>query len=315
MKNKFLILFICLIPSNTDAFFGKNVYGTYATQITKINPNPRCSAMGDACSSDVYDATSLDINPANLIKIKNISISLSHLKYFEDISLSSIFFAKNIAKNIGTFGFGIKNLNWGSIEKTDEFATNLGKYSPSETMLIAGFSSYISSLTEEEKHRFVFGGTGKVIVSKVDKSATTLSTDIGILFPYMFEERFALSFVLQNIIGNLKIDKETFPVPKIIKISGTIYASRDITITSDIIAPQDSITYLSLGIEWRIKLSKRNAIFLRGGITSKNISELENYSPLSFGFGVKYNNLHLDYSISNMGYLGDVNKISISMNY
>lgn len=315
MINSIFLFFIILTGLDLEAYFSKINHGTFSSNVIKINPNPICTAMGESCASYIPDSSALDINPASLINIKKSSLFISHSLFFEDISMSSIFFAKNLSKNIGSFGFGIKRLNWGSIEKTDEFATPLGNYSPYEMVIEAGFASYLAGLTKEKNQRVVFGGTGKLIINKIEKSATTLSSDIGFIFPHLFENKLIVSFTLQNILGNMKFDKESFSIPKTIKLGSTILISKEFTLNFDIITSQDSIPYISSGFEWNIKLKRQNHLYIRAGLTSKNINDLENFSPFSFGLGFKYWGLSFNYSISNMGYFGNVNKISLTFNY
>ncbi|MCX7642144.1 MAG: PorV/PorQ family protein [Elusimicrobiales bacterium] len=309
------IFIILILHVNIYAYFSKNTHGTYASNIIKINPSPRCQAMAEACSSSINDASSLDINPALIINIKKLSVFASNSIYFEDISMSSFFFAKNLGKNTGTFGFGLKRLSWGEIQKTDEFASSLGNYSPYEMVIEAGFASYLSGLTKQKNKRIVFGGSGKVIINKIENTATTLSSDIGFIFPYLFEDKLVISFVIQNILGNMKLDKESYQIPKVIKIGSTIFLSRELIINTDIISPEDSVSYISSGLELSIRLTRRNYLYLRSGITSKNIGDLKEYSPFSFGIGIKYWNLYFDYSYSQMGYLGNINKFSFHIKY
>ncbi len=313
---KFAILILSITLSlNLHPYFTKNTYGTYSSSILKINPDPACSAMAEACGCDGESPSAMDINPATLINIKKLSLSASKTIYFEGISMDSFFFAKNLGKNTGSFGFGIKKLDWGSIEKTDEFAYSVGSYSPYEMVIEAGFASYLTGITKKKTQRIVFGGTGKLIVNKIDNTASTLSSDIGFIFPYLFEDKLILSLSLQNIIGNMKLDKEAFPIPKTLRIASTVILSKNFKINTDIVAPQDTIAFLSSGFEWAYKITKRNYIYLRAGITTKNLGEMSGYSPLSFGFGIKYWQFYFDYSYSDMGYIGNVNRFSLSVRY
>ncbi|MGC8867778.1 MAG: hypothetical protein ACP5PA_06185, partial [Elusimicrobiales bacterium] len=132
MRKSISTIILIIASQNLYPYFTKNTYGTYSSNILKINPDPRCSAMAEACGCDWENPAMMDINPAVLINVKKLSIFASKTSYFEDISMNSFFFAKNLGKNTGTFGFGFKKLDWGSIEKTDELASSLGSYSPYE---------------------------------------------------------------------------------------------------------------------------------------------------------------------------------------
>lgn len=316
MKNIFLSIYLLSTLSlNIYSAFDKSSHGTTTTPIVKLNINPRCVSMGEACSSDVSDASSIDINPANLIKIRQTSIFLSHNSFFEDISLQSLFYAKNLGKSTGSFGIGVKYLNYGKIEKTDEYANEIGSMNPNEIVISLGFASYLTGLTRDKEERLVFGGIGKFIKQRLEDSASTLSADIGLTFPYLFEKKLALSIVFQNIIGSIKMDKENYDVTKIIRIGSSVFLTKNITINSDIIMPQDNFLYIALGVETKIDITKRTKVFLRSGANTNNISDFKGFSNINFGFGIRNWEYSVDYSYSPFGDFGNIQRIALSINY
>lgn len=316
-KNFNLYIFLILIITNSYSYsyFDSSSYGTTGASILKLNTSPRCVSMGNACSSDVNDASSVDINPANMIKANRFSIFLSHNIFFENISMQSLSFITNLGKNSGSFGVGIKYLNWGSITKTDEYANDAGSFNPYEMVIAMGFAGYLTGITKDVEDRIVFGGTGKLIINKIENTASTLSADVGILFPYLFERRFVLSVVFQNITGNIKMDKENYNITKIIKIGSSTFLNKNLTINSDIIMPQDRFPYLSIGIETMIDITRRTKFFIRGGANTSNLKDMEGTRSVSFGFGLKSWEYNIDYSFSPFGNLGNIHRISISLNY
>lgn len=315
MKNILLFTILLSLTQNTYSAFDKSSHGTTATSIVKLNINPRCVSMGEACGADVSDASSIDINPANLIKVRQSSIFLSHNSFFEDISLQSLFYTKNLGKNTGSFGLGVKYLSYGKIEKTDEYANDIGSINPNEMVVLLGFASYITGLTKDKEDRLVFGGVGKFIKQRLEDSASTLSSDIGLTFPYLFEKKFVLSIVFQNIIGSIKMDKETYDLTKIIRIASSVFLTKNLTINSDIIIPQDNFLYIALGLETKIDITKRTKFFLRTGANTNNISDLNGFRNINFGFGIKNWEYSIDYSYSPFGDLGNIHRIALSINY
>jgi hypothetical protein len=308
----FLILFLNI---SNFAYFDSSSHGTTAMEVLKLNTNPRCVSMGEACASDIDDASSIEINPANLVMIKRNSFFISHSEFFSDIKMENISYGRKLAKNVGSFGFSAKILNWGSIEETNDSAATLGSFSPKDVILTLGFANYITGLTKDIEERIVFGGTVKLISTRIKNSATTVSSDIAFKFPYLFDRRFIISLVMQNLIGTIKIDKERYGITKVFRIATSTLVSKNITINSDIIMPEDSFLYLSLGVEERINLSKISNIALRAGINTRNIKDLDGNRTINLGFGIKYLNYKLDYSYSPFGDLGNIHRISISINF
>jgi hypothetical protein len=314
---KNIVFFYLLIILKAPLFpaFDSSSHGTTAASILELNISPRCVAMGEACTSNIYDASTIDINPASLVKIKKDSFYVSYNKLFEDISMGDISYAKKLGRNVGSFGVGIKYLNWGEIPKTDDYANDIGVITPNEMVLEMGFATYLTGLTKDEEDRLVFGGIGKFIRTQIDSSATTLSADVGILFPYLFEKRLLMSLVFQNIIGTIKMDKTNYNITKIIKVGSSVFLGKNVTVNSDIIMPADSFLYFALGIEGKIDINKRTKLFLRAGGNTRNISDLNGLRSVGFGFGIKHWNYLFDYSFSPFGDLGNINRISLSLNY
>ncbi|MEF3279903.1 MAG: PorV/PorQ family protein [Elusimicrobiota bacterium] len=317
MKTKFLIYIILFnfLTLHLHSAFDNSSYGTTSASILRLDINPKCAAMGGACASAIYDSSAIDINPAGLIKVKKTSFYFSYNKFFEDIYCGHISYAKNLSKNTGVFGLGVKYLKWGDIDKTDDYANNIGTINPNELVFEIGFAGYLGGMTKDPEDRIVFGGIGKFIRQEIDSSATTLSADIGLFFPYLFDRRLLISMVFQNIIGSIKMDKENYNITKIIKIGSSIFLGKNLTITSDIILPEDRFLYWAIGIETSISINKRTNIFFRGGANTSNISDLEGLRGISFGFGLKHWEYSLDYSFSPFGDLGNVHRISLSLNY
>lgn len=316
MNKKFLyIILILFVKVNLYSSFDNTSHGMYYSGVLRLNVNPKCVAMGEACTSNVYDSSALDINPASIVKIRKKSLYFSHTAYFEGIKSHFISYSHKLSKNAGTVGVAVKYLDWGKIEKTNEFAVNVGEFSPSDMVVEIGFGSYLTGFTKDVEDRIVFGATGKFIRSKIENSASALSADIGFLFPYMFDRRLLLSFVVQNIMGEIKFDKKPFPLVKVIKFGGSVFISDNITINSDFIFPQDSLFYWAFGIETKINLDKRTNIALRGGFNTRNINDLEGNRLFSFGFGVRWWEYRIDYAFSPFGELGNTHRFSFSLNY
>jgi len=310
-----LTTFILSLNIFINASFDYSSRGTTSLSSLRIISNPRCASLGEACGSDISNASAIEVNPANLIMITKNSVFLSHSRFSNDIKLQNISYAKRLPDKSGSVGISVKVFSWGSIDETDESANIVGKYTPSDTVITLGFANYITGMTKNVKDRFVFGGTVKFINTKIKNAASTVSADVAIKFPYLFEKRFVISLIASNIIGSVKLDKERFNITKIFRIATTTFISKNFTINSDIVIPEDSFLYWSLGIENKINISKISSIALRVGINTKNIKDMEGSRFFNTGFGIKYINYQIDYSYSPFGELGDIQRISFSVKF
>jgi len=209
----------------------------------------------------------------------------------------------------------VKYFNWGKLESTDEGGGILDDISPYDIAASVGFATYISGFNKDEEERFVFGGTGKVVRMKIKETDNTVSADIGLLTPFMFEKKFRMSFIVQNLLGRIKLDKESSDIPLLIKLGSVVYLNNFTTITADLIAPKDSFFYLSMGGELRINIAGKTDLFLRGGFNTRNLLDISGFKNITGGFGFKYKEYFIDYAFTPYGELGNIHRLSLSINY
>ncbi len=308
-----VLLFMC--ASLWGQSFDKASKGGAAAQFLKIPISPRTSAMGEASAADMKDASAIDINPACLMNLRKDSFYFSHSQYLADSSLNYLAYAQNMGEEVGAWGLSFKYLGWGKMDNTDDTGGKIKSLSPYDLSIGVTFATYISGFNADEEDRFVFGGTGKVVRSQILNSASAISADLGFLTPYMLDRKFRMSLSASNIMGTMKMDKESFPLPLIIRLGGAAFITDDFKMTSDIIAPNDSFMYFALGCESRIRIAQKTELFIRAGANTKNLFDISGLKNLTGGLGFRYYEYHFDYSFSPYGELGNIHRIAISMNY
>lgn len=307
----FAFLCPCLLAQNFD----KASKGTSTAQFLKIPSSARTSAMGEASAADMRDASAVDINPACLMNLKKDSFYFSHSQYLANSSLNYLAYAQNMGEEVGAWGLSFKYLGWGKMDNTDDSGLKIKTISPYDMSIGVTFATYISGFNSDEEDRFVFGGTGKVVRSQILNSANTISADLGLLTPYMFYRKFRMSLSASNIVGTIKMDKESFPLPLVIRIGAAAFVTEDFKVTSDLIAPNDSFMYFAIGCESKIKIARKTEIFIRGGANTKNLFDISGIKNFTGGFGFRYHQYNFDYSFSPYGELGNIHRIALSMNY
>ena len=177
-----------------------------------------------------------------------------------------------------------------------------------------GFATYITGFNKEPEERFVLGATGKFVRSQILKADNTVSADIGVLFPYFFDNRFQLGMSAQNIMGTLRYDTEDYPLPLILRLGSATKITDYFTLTADMVAARDNYPFLAMGGEFRISVRK-TALFLRGGFNTRAIADGSGFRNVTLGTGVRHGAYTLDYSLSPFGALGSVHRISAGLNF
>ena len=296
------------------AGFDSSSVGTHSAQFLKIAVGAKATAMGEAYTAMTDDAGAIYWNTAGLIKIKKQSIVMTHIQYLADMSYDYMAYAQNTG-SVGAWGFSIQYLNAGSIKKTNSSGIDTGSFSPYDLAVSVGFACYVTGYNKDPEQRFVLGANGKFIQSKITGSDSTVSADVGVNFPYLFDDRFRMAMVIQNMMGTLRFDKYEYPLPLIFRFGTATEISKHFIITADITAPKDNYAYLSMGAELNINMAKTATVSLRSGFNTRALFDFEGLRNIMLGAGATYKEYSLDYSFSPYGELGNVHRISAGFKF
>ncbi|OGR45015.1 MAG: hypothetical protein A2X35_06365 [Elusimicrobia bacterium GWA2_61_42] len=288
--------------------------GTATAQFLKVASGARGAALGEAYSALADDAFALDWNPAGLINIKKNSMAFMHAPYLAGTYADYFAYAET-AGEVGSWGLSLKYMNFGKITQTDSSGFDLGGFTPYDMAINVGFACYITGFNKDPEERFVLGATGKFVRSKILSADNTVSADIGLNMPYMFDNRFRMALTAQNIMGTLRYDKEEAPLPLILRLGTATKLADYFTLTADIIAARDNLPFLAMGTEVKVPVYSEMDVFLRAGFNTRAISDVSGTRNVSFGSGLRYTDYCLDYAFSPFGDLGTVHRISATITF
>ncbi|MDP6201966.1 MAG: PorV/PorQ family protein [Candidatus Marinimicrobia bacterium] len=337
------LLHITFISSILFGQYGNNQIitksGTTVAQFLKIGVDARSTGMGNAGVGLTSNLSSMFWNPAGLASIQGIGIQFGNHDWLATMKHQHIFTGISL-QGAGVLGFGVISLSSpedlvrtvvkpeGTGEKfsTNDLAVNL---------------SYARSLTD----KFSLGGTIKYIQQNIwHATASTFAGDIGALFTTPFKG-VRLGASISNYGGKMKLEgrdqkisvdpdpgnegnvefinanleTESFPIPLFLRvgISGEFINSNSLKLTYgfDALHPNDNSEYVNMGMEAVFN----NLVSVRTGIPS--LFKEESIEGPTFGVGLDYRIwrtatiLKLDYSISDFGPLGSVERLSIGFNF
>ncbi|MCM2267087.1 MAG: PorV/PorQ family protein [Elusimicrobiales bacterium] len=306
-------LLLCLAPAAAFAQgFDAGSAGTAAAQFLKIASGARGAAMGEAYSALADDAFALDWNPAGLINIRKNSMVFMHSPYLAGTYADYFAYAES-AGEVGAWGVSFKYMNYGKISQTDSSGFELGEFTPYDTAVNVGFACYVTGFNKDPEERFVLGATGKFVRSKIISADNTVSADIGLNLPYMFDNKFRMTLAAQNIMGTLRYDKEEAPLPLILRLGTLTKLGNYFNLTADVIAARDNLPFFAMGAEARVPVYSQLDVFLRGGFNTRAVSDLSGARNMAVGGGLRYADYTIDYAFSPFGDLGNVHRISASI--
>lgn len=293
--------------------------GTTSFQFLKLSLDARSAAMGDAAVSIVRTSEAIFWNPAGLRRTTGLDVSTSYADYFLDVNLYSGCASMPLGRS-GTIGVFAMAVDYGKIEVTD--ASHLGfnpdwTYNPGltgdvihPTATVFGIS-YAHSVTD----RLTFGISAKYLREDlVTAKGAAISFDGGLIYESGWN---SLSFGLsiKNFGPEVKFIKESYPVPETfaVGISAFLFSptdallmktsSQSLLFSYDLSHPRDYDQQHHFGLEYSLS----EILFVRGGY-KLNFDE----EGLTYGVGVKYNNIRLDYAYDRFGgALPGVHRLSI----
>jgi hypothetical protein len=324
MRLRFVGILVLLISGYTVSLYGQgqgiDKVGTTSFQFLKVSPDARSTALAEAYSSVVNTSEAVFWNPAGLTRVDNIDVATSYVDWLLDISHFSLAAAYSMG-NIGTLGFQAVLTDMGEIEETrvDHLFRNeeQGIYNPGLTgnTLKPGSMVFGLSFARRLTEKFSFGLTAKYAIEDlVVQTASTFMFDGGVLFETGFKS-LTLSAVLRHFGPKVTYFNKSYPLPQTftLGLSGYLIApessflgtseSSKLLLTYDLSQPRDYSQQHHIGAEYAF----RDLLYLRAGY-KLNFDE----EGLTYGFGLAYGGIRIDYSYSDFGeFLDAVHRFSV----
>ena len=329
----FLPFFFVLHASLAFAQLG----GESTYQFLNLISSPRQAALGGKVLTNVdYDVTQGIYNPATINVEMDNQLALNYANHLGGISYGTAAYAYTVDRRTQTFHTAVTYVNYGSFDGYDESGNSTGRFTGNETSISFGYSLQIGFSD------FYAGANLKLISSKLEQYAslggafdfgliyidesldfnaavvirnvgTQFTTYAGLNEPLPLEIDFGLSQKLQNVPIRWHLTFENLQ-------QWPIAAANPARATTDLNGnqTQEQIGFLTNIIRRTIiglELFPEKGFNIRMGYSFRRSEELRiieqrNFSGLSFGIGLKFNNLRFSYTharysaASNTSFLG-----------
>ena len=308
MKPKFTVLatiaFIatCALPLHSATYSAASQSAPWL----KLLASARIASMGEAGSALAGASVAMSLNPSSLSALKGYDLSLTHDTYLLDGALEHASLGYGLGQSSG-LGLSVDYLGFGSVERYDVDSagkmTANGSFNPSALSASLGYGVAFNSLG--------IGLNLKMVSQTLDGStaASAFSGDFGLRFQSANRGGFAIAASLLNAFGSL--EGSTLPSNGRIGLAYGISVSKTslLNIALDASLPlADSASMAeSAGLEYATSTPAFNYA-LRGGHKLAGNSGL---GGMSFGAGLGYGRIGLDYAYLVRGELGSSSLISL----
>jgi hypothetical protein len=332
----------CLLPGVAQAQFESQTRdvtkrGTTAAEFLTIPVGARATAMGQAVTASVADASSIYWNPAGTALAES---GLFHAEYADWLAeIDFAYVALVVPTSFGSLGLGLTTFRTPDMEVTTVEAQN----GTGDTFTASSFAlalSYGKSLT----NRFALGGSVKVISERIwNSSASGVAFDVGTSFLTPFkgirlgasisnfgtkmqmsgDDLLSVIDIDPNNRGNnesnrARLSTDSFDLPLITRIglSGEILDNRNtrVTLAVDALAPSNSESYVNLGAEIGLL---GDLVMIRGGYSELFLDNA--LRSFSLGAGLRYRfqpiSFAFDYAYEEQDFFSGVNRFTLMVGF
>ncbi len=311
--------------------------GESTYQFLNLISSPRQAALGGKVLTNVdYDVAQGIYNPATINIEMDNQLALNYANHLGGISYGTAAYAHTVDRRTQTFHAAVTYVNYGSFDGYDESGNSTGRFTGNETSISFGYSLQIGFSD------FYVGANLKLISSKLEQYTslggafdfgliyiddsldfnaavvirnvgTQFTTYAGLNEPLPLEIDLGLSQKLQNVPIRWHLTFENLQ-------QWPIAAANPARATTDLNGnqTQEKIGFLTNIIRRTIiglELFPEKGFNIRAGYSFRRAEELRiieqrNFSGLSFGIGLKFNNLRFSYTharysaASNTSFLG-----------
>ncbi len=338
MLNKYIyVYFLLFCTISYGQIGGQSVY-----QFLNLVTSPRQAALGGKTLT-IYDedVNQANFNPATINVEMDNHLAMNYGNYFGEVTYGTASYAYTFDRHVQTFQAGINYINYGKFQGTDEIGNFTSEFTGSEIALSIGYSFVIPNIPIH------FGTSAKFISSNLERyNSIGGAIDIGALF---IDERNDVNWAL--VVRNIGTQFSTYsgfneklPMEVLIGVSQQVenvpvrwhltlenlqqwniafsnparaVGSIDGGSTSEKVSVfNNALRHLIIGAE----LFPKKSFNLRVGYNFRrgeelSILEQRTFAGISVGFGLKFNNLKLNYSYSRYTLAGNTSLFGLTINF
>ena len=336
-KNQLYLILILLCSVTHGQIGGQSAY-----QFLNLVTSPRQAALGGKIIT-IYDndVNQANFNPATINSEMDNHLALNYGSYFGEVTYGTASYAYTFDRHLQTFQAGVNYVNYGKFQGTDETGNPTSDFTGSEIALSFGYSFMIPDVPIH------FGANAKLISSTLESyNSLGGAVDIGALF---IDERNDVNWAL--VVRNIGTQfttysgtKEKLPLEVLIGVSQEVEnvpirwhltlenlqqwniafsnPARAVGSIDGGSTPEkvsffnNALRHVIIGVE----LFPRKSFNFRLGYNFRrgeelSILEQRNFSGISLGFGLKFNNLKFNYSYSRYTLAGNTSLFGLTINF
>jgi len=294
---KILLSLLLMLSVNCYSQSGE---GGEAGAFMKNGFGARATSLGNSFTAISNDASAIFYNPAGLSSVSKLQVLGMYSNLFGNVdgmNYGNLGVSKGF--EFGTMGLGVIYSSVSDIPYVESVSGPSGEtFSDNEMAILLSYSKIVTENLQ-------IGITGKYIRHSIAGfEASGIGFDVGLLTAV--NEKFSVGLMIQDAIGaTIKLNGREDTYISKFKLGAAYKPISVLTISPEIMITGNKKLQFSIGSEYDVY---KNMIKLRGGYNTVQ-------EALSFGIGIKYSQINLDYSYSRNGDLGNVSKFGLILDF
>lgn len=301
MKRSILAILgvICLILPATASDEGTSA----GLAFLKLGVGARAIGLGDAYTAVGGDASSIYWNPAGIVNVENVDVTLMHSEWFQDIRYEYV----GGVQSFGDYavGLGIVGLYMDDLERRiGPTAEPIGHFGVFDFAFTGSYARRLSDHLD-------VGASVKYLHEKIDEdTAKGVAVDLGGHYRVPGYDGLTAGVAVLNLGPQMKFIEEKFDLPVMYKLGVAVDVPAEslngrILFATDAVIPAEGNTKLHFGVEYEFADMLALRFGYRTGCDNQSVSA---------GLGIEVRNFRLDYAVVPFySELGDTHRVSLGV--
>ncbi len=293
------LLYVIVRPAYADGAVGSS-----AGNFLDFEIGGRPSGMGGAQVGSAAGITAQYWNPAALANLDGRQIGAMHATWLQDLNYEWIGYAQPMSPKLGVGSVSLAYFHLPSIDGVDDFGNPTGEFKVYDMALTAGLARSLG-------HGVSVGANVKMIRQNLATvSAMGPAMDLGAMFSW---QGTTFGAVAQNLGPGLSFSgSPSYPLPHQIRLGASRQvASGRVLLATDYNMPSDYYNDVRIGAEVRAHPN----ISLRLGYRHEFGTTDDPSNGLSYGLGINFRQLNVDYAMTPSNDFDDVHRLSFGYSF
>ena len=298
--------------------FSANAAGTTGASFLNNSFGARAAAMGGAVAAGAQGAEALFQNPAALARLQPESpseVALGYDALIETAYQGAAAYARPLGRD-GALGAGLVYASQSAQTTYTNVGDASGNFTPLDVAAGAGYARRIGPVA-------LGAGLKMIRSSLADQSGTSAAVDLGVLAKHVAdvgEGPIDVGGSATNLGPPLKLGATASPLPLNVRAGALWHVSPNFDAALDIVCPVDQDPYAAFGAEARFPAAMVGSArpwvaSVRAGYNQNAGRTVDGFAGVSFGGGLDFAALRVDYAWIALGALGNANRITLAFRF